>query len=332
MADFKHALILINPRAGRGDAELVLQTLHQALHQHGWEVDTRNIEQHATPDQLAPSLKQAFEHRCSIVIAAGGDGTVSLVANALILSGLGHQLRLGVFPSGTANSFSKDLGVPQNWHAAAQMLASHPEDLLLDAMNMNNRCYFLRIGIGIDAEVIRDTSRKAKRWFGRFAYLNTFLSRFFRSHRHRFHCVLDGKHRKFKATQLFVANGGQIALVPFRIGPGIAFNDGLVNICAYDVRYWWHYFVVAWKLLWQRYEKQPLMKFWTITNTIKIHSRPPLPIQGDGEPCGSTPVVITVVPQALRVIANESFTRQSETREGEAPAELKPSPAPPPHA
>jgi len=113
----------------------------------------------------------------------------------------------------------------------------------LDAMKMNGRYYFFRIGIGLDAQVIRETTRQAKRRFGRWAYLRSFLSRVsFHPKGHRYHCTMDGREHKFKAIQLFIANGGQIALVPFRIGPDISSNDGILNICAYDVHSWWHYF------------------------------------------------------------------------------------------
>ena len=190
-------------------------------------------------------LADAATGGTTLIIAAGGDGTISLAANAMILAGTKDRLRLGVFPSGTANSISKELGIPANWAEAAQLLATLPEAMPLDAMKMNGRYYFLRIGIGLDAQVIRDTTRQAKRRYGRWAYLRTFMSRFFSPQRFRYYCEMDGRKNKFYAVQLFIANGGQIALAPFRIGPDISLNDGVLNICAYDIHSWWHYFVVA---------------------------------------------------------------------------------------
>lgn len=302
MEETKKALILMNPRAGRGEPELAESILTKALQQYHWQVQCQIISKGTSPQELLPILNQAVEQGTKLVIAAGGDGTVSLVASAIILSGQNQRLRLGVFPGGTANSIARELGMPADWAQAAQLIASIDQAMNMDAMKMNDRFYFLRIGIGLDAEVIRDTTRKAKRWLGRFAYLQTFLGRLFTFHRHRYYCVMDGKKRRFRAVQVFIANGGQIALAPFPIGPGIAFNDGILNVCAYDVVSWWHYFVVAWRLLWRDYQHQPQMKYWAIRQSITVASRHPRIVQGDGEACASTPVTIEVIPSALQVI------------------------------
>jgi diacylglycerol kinase (ATP) len=299
----KQALVLLNPRAGGGDAALVQRTLQNAFTQHHWDISFHTLAQGIAPFELIPVLHNAAAGGITLIIAAGGDGTISLVANAMILAGIKDQLRLGVFPSGTSNSLSKELETPTDWTEAAHLLATLPDAMPLDAMKMNGRYYFLRIGIGLDAEVIRDTTRQAKQRFGRWAYFGSFLGRFFSPHRFRFFCTMDGKERTFKAVQLFIANGGQIALAPFRIGPDISLNDGVLNICAYDVHSWWHYVVVAWRLLRQDYHHQPRMKFWTVRKSITVKTKQPMHVQGDGETCANTPVTIEVQPDALRVVA-----------------------------
>ena len=89
--------------------------------------------------------------------------------------------------------------------------------------------------------------------------------------------------RTFRAVQVFIANGGQIALAPFRIGPDIACNDGILNVCAYDVAHWWHFLIVGWRLLCRDYQHQPGLKFWTIRQSITIRTKYPQIVQGDGE-------------------------------------------------
>jgi len=305
----KQALVLLNPRSGAGDASLVQSILQNAFTQQSWQVTFQTLTKGTLPLELVPVLCEAAALGATLVVAAGGDGTVSLVANAMILAACKDQLYLGVFPSGTANSISKELGISADWTEAAHLLASVDEVMPLDAMKMNGHYYFLRIGIGLDAQVIRDTTRKAKRRFGRWAYLRSFLGRFFSPQRHRYYCTMDGREHQFKAVQLFIANGGQIALVPFRIGPDISSNDGVLNICAYDVHSWWHYFVVAWRLLQQEYHHRPHLRFWTIRQSIKVQTKHPLPVHGDGEACANTPVMIELLPNALRVVAIKSKSR-----------------------
>ena len=95
MDEIKQALILLNPRAGRGEPELAESILTQALQQHHWQVRCQTIDKGATPQELIPILAAAAVQGVTLVVAAGGDGTVSLVASAIILSGHSSQLRLG---------------------------------------------------------------------------------------------------------------------------------------------------------------------------------------------------------------------------------------------
>lgn len=303
MNDSNMALVLINPRAGIGQGDVVRSILSQALEQYGWSVNFQTLEKGVAPAVVGAFLRESATMGASLVVAAGGDGTISLVAEAIIQSELKERLRLGVFPSGTANSIARELGMPIDWTEAAHLIGSMKTSTALDAMKMNGRYYFLRIGIGLDAEVIRDTSREEKRRLGRWAYVKTLLGKHFFPHRHRYYCLMDGQKKSFKAVQVFIANGGQIALAPFRIGPDIAFDDGVLDVCAYDVHFWWHYFQVAWRLFRRDYAHQPQMRFWTIRQSITIASKHPRNVHGDGEPCGRTPVTIELVPAALRVIA-----------------------------
>ncbi len=299
----RHALVFLNPRAGSGDAERLRSLLTHALDQYNWKHDWIILEKGVPPANLIPQLKQAVENKTSRVFACGGDGTASLVASAIISAGLKDKLPLAIFPSGTANSLSRELAIPADWVQAAQLLCSLDEMLELDAMQMGDKFFFLRIGAGLDAEAIRETSRDDKRRLGRWAYFKSFLGRFFRPHRIHFRCIMDGRRRRFWAVQVFVANGGSIALVPFRIGPGISLSDGILNVCAYDALSWWDYLTLGWKLFRRDYQNQPLLKFWTVRHQISIEAKHIVPVQGDGESRITTPVTITLVPKALEVIA-----------------------------
>lgn len=299
----RHALVFLNPRAGSGDAERVRLLLTQALDQNGWKHDWIILEKGISPADLAPQLKRAVENKTTRIFACGGDGTASLVASAIISAGLKDTLPLAIFPSGTANSLSRELGIPADWVQAAQLLCTIDEVQELDAMQMGDKFFFLRIGAGLDAEAIRETSRDDKRRLGRWAYFKSFLSRFFRPRRIHFRCVIDGRRRRFWAVQVFVANGGSIALVPFRIGPDISLSDGILNVCAYDALSWWDYLTLGWKLFRRDYQNQPLLKFWTVRHQISIEAKHTVPVQGDGESRISTPVTIAIVPKALQVVA-----------------------------
>src|SRR5438094_5337964 len=65
---------------------------------------------------LYANARTALRDAGPIIVAAGGDGTVSTVASALV----GTDRTLGVLPSGTLNHFAKDLGIPQDLESAAK--------------------------------------------------------------------------------------------------------------------------------------------------------------------------------------------------------------------
>jgi diacylglycerol kinase family enzyme len=72
---------------------------------------------------LAASAGRAVKAGCTLLVAAGGDGTVSTVANVAAE----HGVALGVLPLGTLNHFARDAGIPGDlacaclrWPAAAR--------------------------------------------------------------------------------------------------------------------------------------------------------------------------------------------------------------------
>jgi diacylglycerol kinase family enzyme len=299
----KAVLALINPHAGSGEHASLQRLLTEVFARQGRTIVLRELRQADSVAEVALILKEAFGEGTRLVIAAGGDGTASHVAQALLHAGLAGDMVLGLFPSGTANTLAMELGMPAHWTQAAERLAQGSTTVPLDAMRIGDRFAFLRIGIGLDAETIRQTAGEAKRRFGRWAYLRSFLRRLPMRQRHRFRCVIDGKKHKFFAVQVFIANGGSIALAPFRLGPDIELGDGKVNVCAYDALTRWDYGKLLWRLLRGDFRRQPQMKFWFARHTVIVKTHQPLRVQADGEPLGQTPLNIRILPGAVRVLA-----------------------------
>jgi YegS/Rv2252/BmrU family lipid kinase len=57
-----------------------------------------------------------------LIIACGGDGTISEVANGILESGRGDEVELGVLPSGTGGDFRRSLRIPARTADAARLL------------------------------------------------------------------------------------------------------------------------------------------------------------------------------------------------------------------
>lgn len=92
---------------------------------------------------------RALERGASLVIAGGGDGTISAVAS--VLAGTGNVL--GVLPLGTRNHFARDLGVPDNLLEAAHVLAAGTEKRV-DMGEVNGRVFINNSGLGLYPAIV----------------------------------------------------------------------------------------------------------------------------------------------------------------------------------
>lgn len=103
-------------------------------------------------------VRQAIEAGAPAVVAAGGDGTVSAVAAALI----GSDVPLGVLPVGTLNHFAKDLGLPLNLEEAVEVV-QHRNVRVVDAGEVNGRIFLNNSSIGVYPRLVelRDRYRES---------------------------------------------------------------------------------------------------------------------------------------------------------------------------
>jgi len=93
-----------------------------------------------------------------VIVAFGGDGTVSTVASAVFQSGV----TLGVFPAGTFNHFANDLGITNGAIAESALLSGHTRQI--DVGMVNGRLFVNNSGIGIYPAMVLE--RTAERRFG----------------------------------------------------------------------------------------------------------------------------------------------------------------------
>jgi diacylglycerol kinase family enzyme len=103
------------------------------------------------PRDLQGSVEaaRAAGGRTPIVVAAGGDGTVSSVAAGLI----GTPAALGVLPLGTLNHFAKDLGIPLNLEKAVATIAARRVGRI-DVGQLNDRTFINNTSIGLYPSIV----------------------------------------------------------------------------------------------------------------------------------------------------------------------------------
>ena len=152
-------VIIFNPKArsekSRGLAEALREAAPEAeLRMTSGPGDARRL--------AAEAAREGFR----VVAAAGGDGTVNEVANGLA----GTQAALGVLPVGTMNVFAKEHDLPEKLDEAwAVIRAGNQREI--DLLAANDTHFIQLAGVGLDAQVVKETTWESKKNLGPLSYL-----------------------------------------------------------------------------------------------------------------------------------------------------------------
>jgi diacylglycerol kinase family enzyme len=151
--------VLFNSRAGSRDAASA-EHVAAACSRADCDADIRLID----GSSAAAAAVDAVKGGSRIVVAAGGDGTVSAVASAVAAT----DAALGVLPLGTLNHFAKDIGIPIDLDKAAQAIAAG-KTVSVDVGDVNGRSFINNSSIGMYASLISE--RAAMQRIGRGKWL-----------------------------------------------------------------------------------------------------------------------------------------------------------------
>jgi diacylglycerol kinase (ATP) len=296
----RRVFVVLNPLSGGCTAEHVRRALDRYFACEAGACQVREIADHQ--EDVAALVRGAVRAGAELVVAAGGDGTASAVADGLI----GSKVPLGILPLGTANVLARELSVPLDLEAACALLAGEHAAKAIDAMRVGNRHFFTQLGVGLDALMIRDTPREHKKRFGRVAYLGTALVNLVGLQPRRFRLSVDGQYSRPRASQVVIANCGLLGQPPFRWGPDIRPDDGRLDVCVIRARTFFDYARLFWNFLRGQHRRDPKVRYLAAERAIAITTDRPFPIQADGEIIGETPVQVEVVPGAVRVLVPAS--------------------------
>ena len=291
-----YALVVLNPVAGLDDGTDVRAVIEAHLSQAGWAFD---IHETAESEDVTASTKAALKENYDIFIAAGGDGTVSAVAAALV----DVDRLLGVLPTGSGNGLARELGIPLTLPAALALLTEEHDLQVLDVMEVVGHGYFfLNLSMGISARAMRDTSREEKRRFGWLAYLWKGSRALLGFHPVTFTLTVDDQTFKVNAADVLVANSGAVGMPNVRIAPEIAFNDGELDVITMRARTLWDYLRILLAIIIRQQRRTPHLRVFRVHEYVRIASTPAQPVQADGEFLGLGPVEVRVVPAAVQII------------------------------
>jgi diacylglycerol kinase family enzyme len=318
------AELIYNPSGGQVIVRHELDNVVAFLNSSGWSVTLRETSKPLEATELA---RQAVNRGARVVIAAGGDGTVNEVANGLVNT----DTALGVLPVGTTNSWALQMSIPTlnpllpgtqavKMVAALEEIIARPlpanyyRKLLLDAAHvlveghtvavdvgeLSGRYFLMWAGIGFDAAIVESVQSLEKKALGSWAYVLPAIGAASRYSGTETRLGLDGQVIKVTTPFIVISNiqlyGGMLA-----IGARACLNDAKLDVCIFKGGGFFTFVQQAMKVLTHRHLEDPQVEYYQCREIV-VESAHPLPVQVDGEPFTSTPVIIHTVPSSLKVI------------------------------
>lgn len=154
--------LLINRKSG---------SLHRAWFR-AWlrkNADSFRIIPTQSAEDAQEQARRLAEEGAPVVVAAGGDGTLMNIAQALI----GTDTALGVLPCGTMNVFAREIGIGSHQYSRALKAIQQGHEEKIDIFTANGRPFLQMAGIGADAEIVRRITPTMKRRLGAAAHIVT---------------------------------------------------------------------------------------------------------------------------------------------------------------
>jgi len=136
----RRAAVVANPTK-HDDVAMLRDTVRWAMSEHGW--DEPLWYETTAADPGTGQAAQAVREGAGLVLACGGDGTVTRCAEAL----RGTGIPLGILPLGTGNLLARNLGLPLDLDAAL-VTALTGSNRRLDAGSANGHTFVVMAGLG----------------------------------------------------------------------------------------------------------------------------------------------------------------------------------------
>jgi YegS/Rv2252/BmrU family lipid kinase len=291
------ARIIANPASGGTQSEAALRELTVTarwLTDHGMPTELRLTTR---PGHATDLAREAASAGLEMVVAAGGDGTVNDVIQALA----GYRTALGVLPMGTVNVWAREMGIGLNTTDARETLL-HGVRRRVDLGRAGQRYFLMMAGIGFDAEVARRVERGRLKRFGLklLEYLATVALLSITRPSDSIRITMGSHRRREQALMVIIGNtrlyGGAMTFTRRAVA-----DDGALDVVVIGSGGILHRISVIGRALLRLRAAGPRVRY-DRAQFLRLDSKRPTPVQVDGEVIGYLPMTFSVAPQALTVI------------------------------
>ncbi len=299
-------VFLVNPASANGGTAKRWPALRRRAAELGLSGDELLSER---PGHLTELARDAATPG-RLIVAVGGDGTLNEVVNGIA----GTEAVLAVLPNGTGQDFGRSHGIPTRFDEAVEV-ALHGETRSVDAGRavfrgpdgIETTRMFANVGsVGMSGAVARRANGMSKVLGGRVTFYYALAREFLAWKNTEVTVGLDEGERRGRMHDVILANGrwhgGGMKLAPDALP-----DDGLFDIVLIGDVNKLDFVTTSPKLYSGKHVTHPKIEVVRSAH-VTIDAPEPLPIELDGEECGTTPARFEIVCDALRVRAGDRLT------------------------
>lgn len=228
------------------------------------------------------------------IVAAGGDGTINEVVNGLA----GTNATLGLLPIGTMNVFATELGLPVNNLERCWNIVQGESTRAVDLPKANQKFFVQLAGVGLDAQVVKETSAQLKRNFGPLSYL---ISAAQIAARKPPRLLLESDQTPIKEGSFVLVGNGRLYGGPFPFFKHAVIDDGKLDVIVFKSLGYLEIIKYLQDVVFSSEIRVPEIEYFQ-TSRLRVESEQSVPVELDGELVGNCPVEFTLEERSLRVL------------------------------
>jgi diacylglycerol kinase family enzyme len=217
--------VILNEAAGAGAKKdkTLRDLIIRILGQHGMQTNVRVVTH---GDTITAMAEAAVRDGATVVVAGGGDGTVSSVASVLVDS----EVALGILPLGTLNHFAKDLGLPLEIEKALEVIGAGTVRKV-DAGDVNGRVFVNNSSLGLYPTIVRGRKQEQRLGRGKWAALLWATLAALRRYPILSVALVSPNKGKFaRRTPVVFIGNNQYETMGFRIGSRSKLDSGMLAV------------------------------------------------------------------------------------------------------
>lgn len=310
--DLGRPLVIVNPRSGGGLSESRWARVRGALADGLGEIDSAFTT--APRDATAIARREAGAGR-RLIIALGGDGTISEVADGVLSAGAAAATatEIGLIPRGTGGDFRRTLELPHEIGAAARHIRDARAHTV-DAGRVRYRApdgseavrHFVNVAsFGFSSAVASRANASSKRLGGRIAFFAATLRELIAHDNRDVWLTMDGQQRQRRRVMLAAVGNGRFFGGGMKICPDARLDDGALDLVTVGDLSRTEVVTNIGRL----YDGTHLeLEDVASVRVSRLHAEPvdpdaKIPIELDGETPGHLPATFDIIPGALRLRA-----------------------------